>query len=225
MQETKVITLSLGLVNAFLLQGVRSVLVDAGYPGTDKTLMEKISQSGVSPGDISLIVITHGHSDHFGNAPALKRWTGAPVAIHKLDAQPLREGVNPPLHPTGALGHLLSVLVPPQKPGGACFLEPDILIEGEMSLEEFGVEGRIIPTPGHTPGSISILLSGGDLLVGDLIIGGMVIGTKRPQYPRVADDLGLVKESIKAVLRLSPRQIYSGHGGPLSPEEVRQRLT
>jgi hydroxyacylglutathione hydrolase len=52
-------------------------------------------------------------------------------------------------------------------------VEPEILVDEEMDLLEFGVNGRIVHTPGHTSGSISLLLDSGEAFVGDLAINWM----------------------------------------------------
>jgi hydroxyacylglutathione hydrolase len=213
-----------GFINAYLLQGARSVLVDTGYPGSDEVILEQLSGHGVDPGEVSLILITHGHTDHFGGAFELKERTGAPVAVHRLDAESLRSGGNPPLHPVGTVGRLFRSLLAERGAHEARPFEPDILIEGQMSLEEFGVEGQVIPTPGHTPGSISVMLPGGDVIVGDLIMGGM-IHRRQPNLPLFADDIEQVKESIKSVMRLSPKRIFPTHGGPFDQETVLRRFS
>jgi glyoxylase-like metal-dependent hydrolase (beta-lactamase superfamily II) len=51
---------------------------------------------------------------------------------------------------------IMSDIIRPKVQG----LEPQILLEGEFDLKDYGIEGKIIPTPGHTPGSVSVLLAG-----------------------------------------------------------------
>jgi hydroxyacylglutathione hydrolase len=212
-----------GFVNVFLLRGTRPILVDAGNPGTGAAILEKLSENGVDPAEISLILITHGHADHFGSAFELKERTGAPVAVHQLDAEPLRSGRTLPLRPTGTVGRLFLPLLGQERLGKAHPLQPDIIIEGEMSLEEFGVEGKVIHTPGHTAGSISVVLADGDVIVGDLLMGGM-IRRNRPSNPMFADDIEQLKESVKSVMRLSPRRVFTSHGGPLDPQAILRRF-
>ncbi len=65
-------------INAYLLLGRRPVIVDAGTPGSGHKIHDRITALGVDPADVSLIVITHGHIDHFGSAAELHRLTGAP---------------------------------------------------------------------------------------------------------------------------------------------------
>jgi glyoxylase-like metal-dependent hydrolase (beta-lactamase superfamily II) len=101
--------------------------------------------------------------------------------------------------------------------------EPDILIDQEMDLQSYGVDARVILTPGHTSGSISVITGEGEAIVGDIMMGGHlggVIFPHRPRYHYFADDLNTVRASIKKVMDHSPKKIYVGHGGPLEPEAV-----
>ena len=222
-KQPAVTPVSLGVVNAFILRGSRSVIVDTGYPGSANVLINRLSQIGIKLDEISLILITHAHTDHFGSAAELKQQTGAPVAIHQLDAEFLRSGNNPPPRPTGTFSRLLMSLPAFTRTAKVPSLEPDILIEGKMSLHKFGIDGEILPTPGHTPGSISVLLPGGEAIVGDLIMGDL-IRRKQPGYPLVADNVVQLRESIKLIMQQSPRVIFIGHGGPLEPERVYRKF-
>jgi hydroxyacylglutathione hydrolase len=88
------------------------------------------------------------------------------------------------------------------------------VFEEEWRLEDYGVSGRVIPTPGHTPGSVSVLLDSGEAIVGDMVIGDFLRLLCRPGLPIVAWDMERNRESIRRFLDLSPRIVYVGHGGP-----------
>jgi hydroxyacylglutathione hydrolase len=153
----------------------------------------------------------------------LKQLTGAPVAVHKLDAEALRKGQDPPVNPTGAIGRLLMPLLERRGPAKAPPVKPNILIEGEMDLKKFGVDGKIIHTPGHTPGSVSVILPNGEVIIGDLIMKG-IFRWWQPNYPLVANDMAQLKEGIKLILRRKPAKIFSGHGDPFDPKAVQRRF-
>jgi hydroxyacylglutathione hydrolase len=221
--EPAVVPIRLGIVSAFLISGGdAAVLVDTGFRGSQGRILKAASAAGIEPEHISLIVLTHGHSDHFGSAAPLRRRTGAPIAIHTLDAHAMRQGANPPLRPMTGLGRLL---LPVARIGElrADPAEPDILLDGDLDLAAYGVDGRLIHTPGHTPGSMSVVLPGGDVIVGDLLMGGLV-RPHRPDYPFVGDDRAAIDESIGRILDLAPRRILTSHGGPLDPAAVQRRF-
>jgi hypothetical protein len=68
-------------------------------------------------------------------------------------------------------------------------LQPDLLLTGEYGLKEHGIDGRIIHTPGHTPGSVSVLLDQGDLIAGDMLTGGFLgLLQYRPSNPPFHDE-------------------------------------
>ena len=99
---------------------------------------------------------------------------------------------------------------------------PDIILKGEEGdLEQYGVMARWVRTPGHTPGSISIVLPGEAAIVGDLVV-GRFNALKRPAYPVWVTDKQQVRESIRKLLDDAPITFLSGHGGPFKTEDVRR---
>ncbi|MGA5036950.1 MBL fold metallo-hydrolase [Streptomyces capoamus] len=220
MSRTKVIpipVLGRHAVNAYLLLGRHPVLVDAGTPGSGRRITEQVAAHGVDPRDVRLVVVTHGHIDHFGSAAELRRLTGAPIAAHAADLGPYRTGrVREPYLPTGPMGRLMARH--PQLHVQAEPFEPDLLVQGETGLADFGVDGRIIPTPGHTAGSVSVLTADGDLVAGDLIANsfmGLLKG--RPANPPFHDDPLANLASLRAMLDLKPVRLHVGHGTALDP--------
>ena len=223
-QGSMVIPISLGWANAFVIRGKRPVLVDTGYPGSALAIMDKLHKNGIDPDWLSLILITHGHADHFGSAAELKKQTGAPIAVHKLDAEALIKGRDPAVKPTGAIGRRLMPLMERRGPAKAPPVKPDILIGEEMDLKKYGVDGKVIHTPGHTPGSVSVILPNGEFIVGDLIMRG-IFRFWQPNYPLFADNMEQLNKSLKLVLRKKPLKIYCTHGGPFDPSAVMKRFS
>ncbi|MEV0535860.1 MBL fold metallo-hydrolase [Kitasatospora sp. NPDC050463] len=188
-------------INAYLLLGRRPVIVDAGIPGSGRRIHERITAHGVDPADVSLIVITHGHIDHFGSAAELHRLTGAPLAGHVADLGPYRSGrVREPYLPTGPMGRLIARN--PNLHVRAEPFEPAVLVHGETSLEDFGLAARIMPTPGHTAGSISVLTDDGDLVAGDLIAGSFMASS--PASPPTRPSTTIRGRTSPASARCSP---------------------
>lgn len=62
-----VIPLKLGLVKSFIIKGYKSVIVDTGYPGNGNKILHCLQENLIKPTDISLIIIIHGHIDHYGS--------------------------------------------------------------------------------------------------------------------------------------------------------------
>ncbi|MFD3470692.1 MBL fold metallo-hydrolase [Streptomyces sp. NPDC058682] len=114
--------------------------------------------------------------------------------------------------------------VPPDRTHGSPDeQEQEASRRGETDLSDFGLAGRIMPTPGHIAGSVSVLTEDGDLVTGDLVANsfmGLIPGTPA-NPPFHHDPLGNLT-SLRAVLELGPGRLHVGHGTPLDPERVRR---
>ena len=223
-QSSVVIQISLGWANAFVIRGKRPVLVDTGYPGSAPAIIDKLHENGIDPDWLSLILITHGHADHFGSAADLKKQTDAPLAVHKLDAEALINGQDPSLKPTGFIGRMLIPMLERRGPAKSPPVKPDIFIGEELDLKKYGVDAKVIHTPGHTPGSLAVILPNGEFIVGDLIMRG-ILRFRQPNYPLFADDMSQLNKSLKLILRKKPTKIYCTHGGPFEPNAVLRRFS
>ena len=214
----EIIRIKLPFSNAYLVKDRKAILVDAGAPNQADKILAVIQKAGVSPADISLILHTHGHFDHAGSTAELKRRLGVPTAVHAGDAFMLREGTNGEIKPRNFEARLIMALVPNSfEPS-----EPDILLEEEMTLTDFGVDGKVLFTPGHTKGSISFL-SENEAIIGDLLMGGWAGGAvlaSRPNYHYYIDDRDQLHASLKKILSYKPSTLYVGHGGPLTFKSV-----
>ncbi|MBN1934559.1 MAG: MBL fold metallo-hydrolase [Anaerolineae bacterium] len=217
-----VISISLGFVSVFLLKGeTRSILVDAGVrPGDAAKILDQIRAHGIDPRSISLIAITHVHPDHVGALSELVKATSARVAVHAVEANFLRHSKSQVVVPKSALIRLLMRFAP-----GAGFsaIEPDVIVEDELNLAPFGVDGKAISTPGHSDGSLSIRLASGEVIVGDLIMSNFIL-PRKPTFPLIVQNPAQAVESIKRVLSWQPTQIYAAHGGPFTAQAVAKRL-
>ena len=217
-----------GMVNSFVLVGERPVVVDTGVPGSAPKILAALGREGFAPSDVSLVLITHRHVDHIGSVAEVKRATGAPVAVHALDADELRRGDGGSRPPTGWGGRLFDATGFPSRRAEPC--EPDIVIDHAFSLAPYGVsDGVVLHTPGHTPGSVSALMPNGDVLAGDLAIGGISIlgGIARlghARKPPFEDDPIAVRQSLTGLLDRGATRFYVGHGGPLAAVAVRNYI-
>ena len=218
--EARVIPIPLRTVNAYLVRsGGGSVLVDTGYPDMVDTILGKLSKEGVNPQEISLVLLTHGHPDHAGSAAGFRERLGVPVAIHAREADWMRSGLSEIPEPIRAFGKPIKAITKPEVPA----FEPDILLGEGTSLEEYGLEAEILHTPGHSPGSISLLLPSGDAIAGDVMAGGFVL-KNQPGYPFLAEDVPEVRKSIRELMSHAPVRLFFGHGQPSGGKQVRQRF-
>jgi glyoxylase-like metal-dependent hydrolase (beta-lactamase superfamily II) len=162
-----------GLYDVALVKGEKSILVDTGPEGAFDDLSAAIRAAGVEPRSLALVVLTHAHSDHAGNARAFQK-LGVPILVHEGDAAWLRAGNHGELFAT----NLEAVLAQPGIPSKYPAVEPDVVVTGKepFRLEAWGVPGAVIHAGGHTPGSVVVHLSNGVVILGDLVRGGWLAG-------------------------------------------------
>src|SRR3954447_230323 len=87
--------IDLGPVNAYLLDtGDGPVLIDTGFPGDELRILGALAELALPPKGLRQIVLTHAHPDHVGGAAALRAATGAPIAMHPLEAGLARRGAT-----------------------------------------------------------------------------------------------------------------------------------
>lgn len=211
-------------------------LIDTGLPFA-AGLVRKWGESHFG-GPASAIVLTHGHFDHVSGAADLAQAWSVPIYAHPLEFPYLTGEREYPPPQTGAGGGLMSWLAPlyPRGPVNLSrWLRP--LPTGPGAEEESPIPGwEIVPTPGHTPGHISLYRSSDrTLLVGDAFC-----TTKPESFFEVAlaqipelhgppayftADPAQASRSIRLLAGLQPRVLAPGHGRPLAGAEVEEKLS
>ncbi|MBN2516906.1 MAG: MBL fold metallo-hydrolase [Deltaproteobacteria bacterium] len=219
----------LGICNSYLITNNRQcILVDAGTVGREKQCIDALNRLGFDCSAIGLIVITHVHYDHVGSLRALKEACQCPVAVHQKEAHLLKSGevVLPAgTNMTGKSLMMVGNMMLRIHPQFFSFspVEAEITVTGEMSLEPFGISGSIIPTPGHTEGSLSIVLSTGEAFVGDLAINYLPFSLG-PIFPPFADNADNLLESWKNLLDRGVIKIFPAHGGSFPAQKLREKM-
>jgi hydroxyacylglutathione hydrolase len=216
MAVPEITPISLGFVNCFIVKGADALmLVDTGTPGNERKILDRVAALGFRPDQVALILITHAHADHTGSLHALQQATGARVAIHKADAPYLAAGQSAEVVARSWVGRVMKVMTrfAPQTQGG---VTPDIVIDDEWDLCAFGVAGRVLSTPGHTAGSVTVLLDSGACLVGDLLA-----AWRKPGYPPFVQDQAALRDSIRKVIRSGATEVYPSHGAAFSIDAIR----
>lgn len=204
-----------GVTNTYLLRDRGAVVVDPGGPRSGRAVVRRLEALLGRDGRVDLVIATHGHFDHVGAAADLRRGLGAPLAVHRGDAEWVRSGTwTWPLALTpwgrfmrGVLGPVFSRFLRCEP------VEPDLVFEDGLDLEAYGVTGRVVPTPGHSPGSVSVLLPTGEAFVGDLAMNGPPF-CLRPSFGIFAHQPELVAGSWERLLALGMRTAYPAHGRP-----------
>ena len=192
------------MVNMIVIVEERLTLVDTGFPGSAGRIASYINRLGRSIKEIELIIITHNHLDHAGGLSSLRKMTRAKVAAGKADLG--TSGLSYPWYLKGIMPTLRPLFL--AKPG-----EVDIPLEGGETLSPLGGL-EVIPTPGHTPGSISLYSPGKKLLIVGDTINHRTKDMRLP--PRdFSSNMGQAKDSIKMLARLDFETLCFGHGRPI----------
>lgn len=214
-----------GLINAFVVESQdHCMLIDCGLPGTENKVIAALERIGRKVSDISLIIVTHAHIDHAGNAARIRALSGAPILAHYNDLPYFSGEKAMTFCTTGWFGWAFKQTGVIQKPYTP--FEPEILLKNgeQFDLAAYGIDGSVIPTPGHTEGSVSVLLKSGKAIVGDLISSGILLGglmcKGRAKRPPFEDNPHAVAEALTSLSNNGAEIFYMGHGGPLPQKEV-----
>lgn len=155
------------------------------------------------------LLLTHAHVDHAGNAFLAAR-AGVPVLAHPLEHPALLGQSHDLPYPAGfpGVGRVISRVHPKLRAVLAARPGEDVL------------GWQIVHLPGHTPGQIG-LLRDGVLIAGDAVVGG----AGGAHLPRAAynHDHAQALSTLKGMMDLDLREIWPGHGGPLTPGQIRAR--
>jgi hydroxyacylglutathione hydrolase len=218
-----VIPIGLGIVSAFLVRDRKDILIDTGGPGAGARLLRRLESLGIDPAALTLLLVTHGHLDHFGGARDIMSSLTCPLAVHALDAEAVRLGWNTSGEPADGMTRVLMGASRPVPGRRAHPVEPGLVFRGSLDLKPYGVDAVVEHTPGHTPGSVTVFLGNGEAIVGDLLRGSLR-APREPRWPFVLQSWSELRRSIGRVLDRRPRKLWTSHAGPLEPDAVRALL-
>lgn len=177
--------------------GPARMIVDLGYPGTLGIMQANLKRMGVPLKELRYALATHYHIDHAGLAQELKH-LGVPLLVLETQVEWIP---------------LMKRWTKPQDNYTDISLDGNVNIsfaESRARLKQIGLAGEILPTPGHSDDSVSLLLDDGSVFTGDLT-------------PLIYADGGYA-EAVKASWRLlrehGAKLVYPGHGPiyPMDPD-------
>jgi glyoxylase-like metal-dependent hydrolase (beta-lactamase superfamily II) len=180
-----------GSSHVFFIKGDRTAIVDTGAPGNERNILRALKAAGIPRERVSVLIITHAHWDHCGSLHGLKAALNMPVMAGWPDAEYLEKGENAPVTRSTAK-HAYGLNVDGVK--------ADIVVREDISLASYGIDARVLTTPGHTGGSLSVLASNGDCATGDFLAG---LYTGEPE---------VIEQSLKKMMDGGAKRFYPSHG-------------
>jgi hydroxyacylglutathione hydrolase len=204
--------LGLGRSGVFLVtQENVTLMVDSSIPQDGYKLASMLMELGY--GDhrfIDYLILTHSHFDHAGNAAMIKGEFRATVVVHRLENEFLQKGFSPVPHGTNwFLDKLITTFG--RLAGGMAeypFLAGDILVDDSFDLANSGLSIQLVHTPGHTPGSMSVIVDGEIALTGDAMFGI----TPDRTFPPFGNDSQQIIKSWKVLLDTGCSTFIPSHG-------------
>jgi len=194
------------------------VLIDTGPAMSLERLVAGLKRAGCGPGDLQLVVLTHGDMDHIGNCAYLQEAFRTQIAMHKLESKVAETGDMrwSRKEKPDQLPWLFKVFRPfGRLLGKPRTFTPDVFLEDGQRLADYGVDATVLHLPGHTKGSIAVLTDAGDLFCGDLFW-----NTRRPRLHPYIDDLPAARASVERLRELPVGTIYPAHGKPFPVDQL-----
>ncbi|TFH18771.1 MBL fold metallo-hydrolase [Candidatus Bathyarchaeota archaeon] len=202
-------------VNCYLLKTEFGYfLIDTGITKTRDELEKALNEAGCKLGDLKLIILTHGHTDHVGNAVYLRDKYGAKIAMHCGDLRMVETGDMFVDMKGGIMMGLVGSLMKAFGLASEKFT-PDIYLEDNQSLKEYGLDAIVIHNPGHSEGSISLLTDDGLLFCGDLFN-----NDKKPMKASIIQNAEMLDASVEQIKAIDTSTIYPGHGKPFTMDQL-----
>ncbi|WP_372947546.1 MBL fold metallo-hydrolase [Mariniphaga sp.] len=204
----------------FVWNGTSGLLVDTGKKSSGKKLNKNLQQLKNEGKTIDFLALTHTHYDHCQNAAKIQAQENCKILVSKKEAEFCKNGFTPLPSGTFKFSRIIVGLGKRLKIKRFSYetFKPDILIENELELQEFGGLVRIISTPGHTAGSLSILVDNEIALVGDTLFSIF----KNSVFPPFANDVPELIKSWGKLLNTRCRLFLPGHGREISRKLLKE---
>jgi len=212
-----------GRSNVYLLNnGEDFILIDNGRRQEKRLLLTNLLEIIGEWNNLKYIILTHTHFDHCSNTTDIKERSGAQILLHQKESEQLKKGFTPIPKGTIFLTKLLSLVPRPitNKIGSYPPAQPDIEISETYALPEEKWDILVMPTPGHTEGSVSIIVNDEVALVGDLLFGIQ----KQNIFPPFANDVPRLLKSWEMLLETRCEWFFPGHGRPVTRKRLEKEL-
>jgi glyoxylase-like metal-dependent hydrolase (beta-lactamase superfamily II) len=193
------VTITLNSTHYYLIDCLNGkLLVDTGWAGSLPRFTNELKRYKISLAEIRYMMITHHHPDHAGLTQEIKNACGARLLIHEKQI--------PFLPDLAAFYRDKGGYVPIQ-------VEKDDLVLHSANrevLKSIGLAGEVIPTPGHSEDSVSLVLDGSMAFTGDLT----------PPFMADETNAAVLRDSWTRILARKPKTIYPAHANPFPASQI-----
>lgn len=206
-----------GRSNAFLVSsGEKYILIDTGRKNKWEELKNKLDEFGVNENSMAALILTHTHFDHAENAYNIKENYKTNLIVHKNEEDFIRNGNNPVIKGTNLATDFIARMLGEslRKFYKYKAVDCDIIVEDNFNLVDLGFEAYILHTPGHSIGSLSIIIDNEIAIVGDAMFGVF----KSSVFPPYAEDTITMIKSWKKLLNTGCSLFIPAHGTENSKE-------
>ena len=147
--KQKIQTINFGGINGYLIKtDAGYILIDTGYPAKRVYLDKELEEAGCKPGNLKLVILTHGDIDHTGNAAHLRKKYGAKIALNHDDWGMVEHedmSYNRKSKPDKItiINRIISLISFFIKPGKFETFKPNIAIDEDYDLSPYGIDAWI----------------------------------------------------------------------------------
>jgi metallo-beta-lactamase class B len=200
------------------------ILIDAGYPDqVESVLLPGLRKLGLDPSDVKLVLLAHGHADHFGGAAYFQQ-RGARVALSAEDWDLIEHPPPPPAPPSGSAAGPAGAS--PAAPAGAGLPPPkrDLVVLEGQPLGVGGVEITPVSIPGHTPGSLGFVFKVEDegrahtaaIFGGSILLSSRIPDAGLEQYVRSVEHFAAITRQLGVDVEIQNHPLYDGFEAKLA---------
>lgn len=208
-----------GRSNVFLLtDGKTNILIDTSTDSNWNKLVNTLESHNLTK--IDYLILTHTHHDHAANAKKVKDKYGAIVIVHKNEALQLINGEAILPQGTNSFTRTLINLVGKNVESRFDY-EPcsyDIEVNSIFSLKDIGFNAYLLHTPGHSSGSISLIIDDNMAIVGDAMFGIL----QNSVFPPYADNTKELVDSWGKLLATNCKLFLPAHGSVKNRIQLKQ---
>lgn len=235
--KQEIIRIDLEGVNCYLGKaGDSFILFDTGghtvmdkqFTNKRESLEKELEKAGCKPGNLKLVILTHGDNDHAANASFIRDKYKTKIAIHSGDLELVENpGIEKVMESFRYKSLIYKIVFRLMKKlikkvslkilNDFEKFKPDIFIDEDYSLLEYGFDAKILHIPGHTAGSIGVLTAKGDLIAGDTFT-----NINKPDIAPNAYDFKALAASVDRLKTMDIKTVYPGHGKPFEAKQLKK---